>query len=173
MQINPIKKLIALILLFTASTNIASTFECDPRRDATQADIETLYENASDVVFVQITKGELLNTHISYTAKVIENLKGNTNSEIEIIDREHFNARDITIGNAYIIYLYDNTEIDFCTPMLDLWSVSTRDELITFSERKDIRQAEDIKKTLILSKIIEGEIEKQPPTAENNRHRLP
>lgn len=170
---NLIKKLIVLTLLFTASINIASAFECDPRRDATQADIETLYENASDVVFVQITKGELLNTHISYTAKVIENLKGNTNSEIEIIDREHFNTRDITIGNAYIIYLYDNTEIDFCTPILDLWSASTRDELIKVSERRDIERAEDIRKTLILSKIIEGKIEKQSPTAEDNRHRLP
>jgi hypothetical protein len=77
MRANPVKILIVSILLLVASTNIASAFECDPRRDATQTDIEMLYENADNVVFVQITKGELLDTHISYTAKVIENLKGN------------------------------------------------------------------------------------------------
>lgn len=67
-----------ILALLTANTAIA--WECAYGPSVERTSIETLYEKATNVLFIQITKGELVRDEIQYSAKVIKNLKGKAKS---------------------------------------------------------------------------------------------
>lgn len=143
-----------LAVIFIVVSGFAYAFECPPNQDSTRDDIETLYKNAEHVLFLQISEGKLVENQITYKANVVKALKGKSPRKIELMDKAFVGPRNITIGNYYIIYLYGSREIDFCSPILDLWShVSDIEKLVQHSKRKDIENAEAIRKTIELSKI--------------------
>lgn len=141
-------------IAFIFIAKFVSAFECPPNQDPAQDDIETLYKNAEKVLFLRVTKGELVAGQIKYQAELVEALKGDLINAIKLTDTSFIGSRNITVGNYYLIYLYESEEIDSCTLLIDLSDfVDSIDKLIEFSKREDILNADIIRKTLELSNI--------------------
>ena len=141
------KSLLILWIIFISSSSLA--WECYSYDQYNQS-IEKHLEMASDVLVGKIVEGKLdeslkFDTNIQLTMEVSVSVKGSKESKVELLTSSHSPNPSFSIGGNYIIFLYGTKEIDFCNVVLELWTpVSSKEELMKYSERRDIEEFEKI-----------------------------
>jgi len=140
MRSNYTRALATFILYMAAS---AMAFEC-PGYDAMQDPVEKHIEKASDILFGRVTKGEFFpnNGHsgeLKISFDIFSTIKGNLNTNTEVIVEAFAGRTGIELGQSYVIFLYGNNRIDSCNLKIKLFTdIDTLPELKDYSERKDM-----------------------------------
>lgn len=141
------RNFLLLSLILISSSSLA--WECHPYDKYSQP-IEQHLEMASDVLVGTVIEGKLddplsQESGITLKLKITLPVKGLQSNEIELLAGSSSPDPSFSIGGNYVVFLYGSKKIDFCSMVLELWTpVTSKEELIEYSKRKDIEGIEKI-----------------------------
>jgi hypothetical protein len=102
----------------------ALSWECT-NEDKHGLPIEKNIELASDVIVGKVVSGSAeREDEVIFSVKISQALKGKLKGKVELKTHIESLYPEIILGEKYLIMLYGNREIDFCTPVFRLSSTS-------------------------------------------------
>ncbi len=139
----------ALITLLFFMVTPVMAFEC-PSYDPIRDPVETHIEEASDILFGRVSKGEFFpqnghNGEVKVSFDIFSTIKGTLSKNTEIIVEAFAGKTNIELGQTYVIFLYGNNRIELCNLKIKLFTdIDTLEELKEHSERKDMRSSKKL-----------------------------
>ena len=135
-------KFIIFICLFTLSANCFA-WSCEDNFSSFSLDhtplelelsrnvkIDAHLKKASDIFLGKVISGKVNDDDIEFQMNIIHNFKGDKKKAITILNPIDSLTRKLSLGDNYLIFLYGDNVVDFCSLTIHFWSSEMTIEIL-------------------------------------------